>query len=162
MSNVSEKLIFLFGGSYPKLARCERKLLRSYSARGAIRGPSIARVVESKLYGFKPQDLIFGLHHWEDYFISDPDTVLLSRLNSSPEFPLPYYFGGLAGFGHTTYMELHETGLIKKGDIVLVSAAAGATGSMACQIAPLYGCKVVGTLGSDEKAALVKDRLKNR
>ena len=59
-------------------------------------------------------------------------------------------------------MGLYETWRIKKGDIVLVSSAAGATGSMACQIAKLHGCKVVGTVGSDEKVASVKDRLKNR
>ncbi len=127
---------------------------------GAIRGPSIARVVESKLDGFKAQDLIFGLHHWEDYSISNADTILLSKLNPSPEFPLSYYCGGLGGSGQTAYIGLHEIGQIKNSDTVVVSAAAGATGSMACQIAKLHGCKVVGIVGSDEKVALVKDRLK--
>ena len=43
---------------------------------GAIRGPSVARVVESHLAGFEAGDLIFGLHHWEDYSLSDANTAL--------------------------------------------------------------------------------------
>jgi NADPH-dependent curcumin reductase CurA len=43
---------------------------------GAIRGPSVARVVKSHLTGFEVGDLIFGLHHWEDYSLSDADTAL--------------------------------------------------------------------------------------
>ena len=48
---------------------------------GAIRGPSVARVVESHLAGFEAGDLIFGLHHWEDYSLSDANTVPLSKLS---------------------------------------------------------------------------------
>ena len=42
---------------------------------GAIRGPSVARVVSSRLEGFNEGDIIFGLHHWEDYSLSDANTI---------------------------------------------------------------------------------------
>ena len=126
---------------------------------GAIRGPSVARVIESHLPGFEAGDLIFGLHHWEDYSLSDANTVLLSKLSPEPDIPLSYYSGGLGGSGHTAYVGLHEIGKIQAGETVLISAAAGATGSMATQIAKLRGCKVVGVVGGDEKATLVTQTL---
>ena len=126
---------------------------------GAIRGPSVARVIESHLAGFEAGDLIFGLHHWEDYSLSDADTILLSKLSPEPDIPLSYYSGGLGGSGHTAYVGLHEIGKIQAGETVLISAAAGATGSMATQIAKLRGCKVVGVVGGDEKATLITQTL---
>ena len=126
---------------------------------GAIRGPSVARVIESHLAGFEAGDLIFGLHHWEDYSLSDANTILLSKLSPEPDIPLSYYSGGLGGSGHTAYVGLHEIGKIQAGETVLISAAAGATGSMATQIAKLRGCKVVGVVGGDEKATLITQTL---
>ena len=126
---------------------------------GAIRGPSVARVIESHLTGFEAGDLIFGLHHWEDYSLSDANTILLSKLSPEPDIPLSYYSGGLGGSGHTAYVGLHEIGKIQAGETVLISAAAGATGSMATQIAKLRGCKVVGVVGGDDKATLITQTL---
>ena len=126
---------------------------------GAIRGPSIGRVESSRLAGFEPGDLIFGLHHWEDYSLSDANTVLLRKLTPNPLLPLSWYAGALGGSGQTAYVGLHRIGAIKPGDTVLVSAAAGATGSIACQIAAIEGCRVVGIVGADEKAEVVRETL---
>ena len=126
---------------------------------GAIRGPSVARVVTSNLEGFSEGDIIFGLHHWEDYSLSDINTILLSKLDPEPDLPLSYYSGGLGGSGHTAYVGLHEIGQIKSGETVVISAAAGATGSMACQIAKLRGCRVVGIVGAEDKAQLITNEL---
>jgi NADPH-dependent curcumin reductase CurA len=126
---------------------------------GAIRGPSVARVVTSHLEGFSEGDIIFGLHHWEDYSLSDINTILLSKLDPEPDLPLSYYSGGLGGSGHTAYVGLHEIGQIKSGETVVISAAAGATGSMACQIAKLRGCRVIGIVGAEEKAQLITSEL---
>lgn len=126
---------------------------------GPIRGPSVARVITSHLEGFEAGDMIFGLHHWEDYSLSGANTVLLSKLSPEPDIPLSYYSGGLGGSGHTAYVGLHEIGQIQAGETVLISAAAGATGSMATQIAKLRGCKVVGIVGNDNKAKLVTETL---
>ena len=126
---------------------------------GAIRGPSVAKVVTSRLEGFHEGDIIFGLHHWEDYSLSDANTILLSKLDPAPDLPLSYYSGGLGGSGHTAYVGLHDIGKIQSGDTVVISAAAGATGSMATQIAKLCGCKVVGIVGGDDKAQLITEQL---
>lgn len=126
---------------------------------GAIRGPSVAKVVASRLEGFHEGDIIFGLHHWEDYSLSDANTILLSKLDPAPDLPLSYYSGGLGGSGHTAYVGLHEIGKIQAGDTVVISAAAGATGSMATQIAKLRGCRVVGIVGGDDKAELIIHQL---
>ena len=126
---------------------------------GAIRGPSVARVMESNLEGYAPGDIIFGLHLWEDYSLSDANTILLAKLQPREGMPLSYYSGALGGSGQTAYVGLHTIGNIKAGDTVLISAAAGATGSMACQIAKLRGCKVVGIVGSEDKAKLITEQL---
>ena len=126
---------------------------------GAIRGPSVAKVVASRLEGFHEGDIIFGLHHWEDYSLIDANTILLSKLDPAPDLPLSYYSGGLGGSGHTAYVGLHEIGKIQAGDTVVISAAAGATGSMATQIAKLRGCRVVGIVGGDDKAELITHQL---
>ena len=73
--------------------------------------------------------------------------------------PLSYYVGALGGSGTTAYVGLHDIGGIQAGETVVISAAAGGVGSVAGQIARLRGCRVVGLVGSADKAAVVKDRL---
>src|SRR3546814_16032275 len=61
--------------------------------------------------------------------------------------------------GLTAYVGLTDVGQIKEGETVVVSAAAGATGSIAVQIAKILGCRVVGIAGTDEKCAWLVDDL---
>src|SRR5258708_27645442 len=56
--------------------------------------------------------------------------------------------------GLTAYFGITEVGQVKAGETVVVSGAAGATGSVAGQIAKIKGCRVIGTAGSKEKSAL--------
>lgn len=126
---------------------------------GAIRGPTIGRVVSSQHPDYNEGDIVWGLNHWEDYSLLDNDTILLSKLQTQPDIPLSYYVGALGGSGQTAYVGLHDIGNIQAGQTVVVSAAAGATGSMVGQIAKLRGCKVVGILGGDDKAELVTREL---
>jgi len=125
---------------------------------GVIRGPSVGQVIESRNKDFAPGDYVFALNQWEDYSICHSDAILLEKIQPRGDTPISYYVGSLGGAGATAYIGLHEVGQIQPGQTVVVSAAAGATGSMAGQIAKLRGCKVLGMVGSDHKAQLVVDK----
>ncbi len=126
---------------------------------GAIRGPTVGRVVESQHPDYVEGDIVWGLNHWEDYSLMDDNTILLKKLETRPGVPVSYYVGPLGGSGQTAYVGLHDIGHIREGQTVVISAAAGATGSMAGQIAKIRGCKVVGIVGSADKAELITGEL---
>ncbi|WP_319409415.1 NADP-dependent oxidoreductase [uncultured Desulfosarcina sp.] len=126
---------------------------------GVIRGPSVGRVVESRNPNFKAGDIAWGLNHWEDYSVMDDNTILLEKLQVRPGIPVTYYVGGLGGSGKTAYIGLHEVGRIKEGETIVISAAAGATGSMAGQIAKLRGLRVIGIVSTREKGDLITKKL---
>jgi NADPH-dependent curcumin reductase CurA len=103
--------------------------------------------------------VLFAFTRWQDYTLLSADALLLERLQPEEGIPLSYYVGALGGSGCTAYVGLHDVGGIKEGETVVVSAAAGAVGSVAGQIARLRRCKVVGLVGSADKASIVEDRL---
>jgi NADPH-dependent curcumin reductase CurA len=118
-------------------------------------GNGIGRVVQSRNPAFKDGDLV---RHWagfQERFVSNGQG--LSVLNGDPALPLTVYMHALGGTGITAYGGLLETGALKDGEQVLISTAAGAVGSGAAQIAKIKGCYVVGTTGSDDKAAWLRD-----
>ena len=83
---------------------------------------------------------------------------MLNKVN--PDIgPLQAYLGTLGMPGMTAYVGLLRIGELKEGENVLVSAAAGAVGTVACQIAKTKGCKVYGTAGSDEKCHFLESEL---
>ncbi len=124
---------------------------------GVVRGPSVGRVVKSNNPAYSEGDIVFALNGWEDYSILNADSILLEKLDPAPGVPLSYYVGPLGGSGTTAYVGLHEIGHVQPGQTVVVSAAAGATGSMAGQIARMRDCRVIGIVGSDEKADMIID-----
>jgi len=79
------------------------------------------------------------------------------KLPSNVPIPTHLWLGAAGLNGMTAYAGLIEVGKLKEGETVLVSGAAGATGSVAGQIAKIYSCRVVGTAGSDEKCKFLKE-----
>jgi NADPH-dependent curcumin reductase CurA len=110
-------------------------------------GFAIGEVVESKAPGLAAGDIVEGDWGWQDY-AALPAHRLVRRTTRAP---LELLIGPLSVTGLTAYFGLLEVGRPKPGDTVLVSAAAGAVGSMVGQIARLAGCRVIGTAGGKEK-----------
>jgi NADPH-dependent curcumin reductase CurA len=96
----------------------------------------------------------FGI--WGDYSCVDPVLAGAFILDESVE-DIRQYFGVLGMNGWTALWGLRETGSAKAGETVLVSAAAGATGLLACQIARRLGCRVIGVAGGAEKCAYLTE-----
>ncbi len=121
-------------------------------------GGGIGRVVQSRNERFKEGDLVRHGAGFQERFTSNGKG--LSVLNRDPALPLSVYMHALGATGITAYGGLLETGALKDGEQVFISTAAGAVGSVAAQIAKIKGCYVVGSTGSDDKAAWLRDELK--
>ncbi|RLN30380.1 hypothetical protein C2845_PM05G07790 [Panicum miliaceum] len=117
---------------------------------------NVSKVVLSGHPDFKPGDLLWGVTGWEEYSLI-PNPAFCHRINHH-EFPLSYYTGVLGVPGLTAHAGLFEVAKAKKGEYVFVSAAAGAVGQIAGQLAKLTGCYVVGSAGSDQKVSLLKTK----
>ena len=123
----------------------------------AVRCSVIGRVVESASDDFAPGDVAITMGGWEAY--TQVPAAALNRLDESMGIPLSYFLGVLGPTGLTAYFGLLEVGQPKAGETVLVSAAAGAVGSIVGQIAKMQGCRVVGMAGTDEKCAWLTQEL---
>lgn len=119
-----------------------------------MRGETVSEVIESKSDAFQVGDLV--MHHggWQSYSITNSDdaTMVDQRLN-----PSSLALGVMGMPGLTAYAGVHYLGELKPSDVVLVSAASGAVGSMVGQYALNIGCRVIGIAGSDEKCSWLRD-----
>src|SRR5437868_4655703 len=118
-----------------------------------MRGGTVGVVEQSNNPDFKPGDVVSGIAGWQEYAVAPGGQKI-------PKGPLPLTAGMsvLGMTGATAYFGLLDLGKPKSGETVVVSAAAGAVGSIVGQIAKLNGCRVVGFAGSDEKCRhVVKD-----
>jgi NADPH-dependent curcumin reductase CurA len=123
-----------------------------------MQGQFIGRVQESRAAGFAPGDVVRGFGHWASHSIVDP--VLSGTTVLDPAIAdVRQHFGALGLNGATALCGLTDVLELKAGETVLVSAAAGATGSIACQIARNKGCTVIGIAGSAEKCAYLTREL---
>ncbi len=114
----------------------------------ALDGGCIAKVVTSRHPQFAEGDYVLGQLGWRDYWISNGQGV--AKVNPALA-PLEAYLGPLGMPGLTAYIGMLRIAEVQQGETVFVSAAAGAVGSVACQIGKIKGCKVLGSAGSDQK-----------
>jgi NADPH-dependent curcumin reductase CurA len=122
----------------------------------ALSGGAVGEVVASRADGIAEGDLVLHDLGWREY------AVVKARFarRIDPEVAPPSAFLGVLGMpGLTAYAGLLDVGALREGDVVFVSGAAGAVGSLVGQIARLRGHRVIGSAGSPEKVAYVRDEL---
>jgi len=121
-----------------------------------MRGGTIGVVEASNNPDLKVGDIVQPMDMgWQDYVV----TGAAQKLIVTPQTPILAYMSALGMTGVTAYFGLLDIGKPKPGETVVVSAAAGAVGSIVGQIAKLKGCRVVGLAGSDDKCRWVVDDL---
>ena len=118
-------------------------------------GFTLAEVVESTDPRFEAGQIVECENGWQEFACQPADALTPVRRRTA----LPHHMSVLGLTGLTAYFGLLEVGRPRPGETVLVSAAAGATGSVAGQIARIAGCRVVGIAGSDEKCAWLTEEL---
>ena len=132
---------------------------RSYMPPVAIgevmRGGCVAEVLDSRHAAFSPGELVFGMFGWQDYAVSDGTGVLRVPDGVAPTLA----FGALGWTSLTAYFGLAVIGKPAPGETVVVSGAAGATGSVVGQLARLRGARVIGIAGGPEKCDWVTREL---
>lgn len=128
----------------------------------ALEGWAVGEVVESRADGFAPGDFVLHPYGWREYALltatGDPRTQP-ERIELDETTQERAYLGPLSWVGLTSYVGLFDVAEMRDGDVVFISGAAGAVGSLAVQIAKLKGHVVIGSAGTPEKVAYVKDQL---
>lgn len=119
-------------------------------------GETVGVVIESRAPGFVRGELVAAHTGWSTHaVVASRD---LRRIHAEG-MPASYALGVLGMPGLTAYCALLEIGAPKAGETVVVSAASGAVGSVAGQVAKIKGCRVIGIAGSDEKCRYVEQIL---
>lgn len=117
-------------------------------------GPTVSRVVESKHPDYKPGDIVEDRSGWREYAVVDPakaDYRGPPRIIDPSLAPISTALGALGMPGMTAHAAIIETGRVKAGETAVISAAAGAVGSIAGQIAKILGARAVGIAGGPDK-----------
>jgi len=118
-------------------------------------GGAVGEVLDSRHPKFKTGDKVVGAFGWQLYAASDGAGVRVV----DPGVPLPAYLGVLGMPGVTAHIGLLDFGEPKAGESVVVSAASGAVGAVAGQIAKIRGCRAVGIAGGPDKCRYVVEEL---
>lgn len=125
-----------------------------------MRGGAAGQVIRSNNPAFPVGAIVQGLLGWQDYAaIGAGGEIPLVRLPKGLPMSIPTAMGLLNITGFSAYFGLLDVGTPKAGETVVVSAAAGAVGSIVGQIAKIKGCRAVGIAGTPEKCAWIKDEL---
>lgn len=122
-----------------------------------MRAGSVAQVVESRHADFSRGDVVQTTGGWQDFLVTRPDAGIMGVNKLPPGLPPALALSVLGVTGLTAYWGLLDLGAPQPGQTVLVSGAAGATGSVAGQIARIKGCRVVGIAGGETKCRWLKE-----
>jgi NADPH-dependent curcumin reductase CurA len=123
-----------------------------------MRALGLGRVVASKHEAYREGQLVQGMIGWQEWAVAS-DAAPLLPLAEVPGVSPSSYLGVLGMTGLTAWVGLKDIGRPQPGETLVVSAAAGAVGSVVGQIARIHGARVVGIAGGEEKAALLTKRL---
>jgi NADPH-dependent curcumin reductase CurA len=121
-----------------------------------LEGNAIGVVEKSAAPAFRAGELVSHFAGWRDYALLEADNV--SKIEPG-SIPIQAYLGPLGGTGFTAFLGITKIAQVRPGETVFVSGAAGAVGSIACQIAKIKGCRVVASAGSPEKVAWLGNEL---
>jgi len=124
----------------------------------AVMGLILGQVVESKNPAIAVGRHIMARLAWEQYSVVD-DSDWLVDIDDEHDHPLSYHLGILGDTGMSAYFGLTDIGKPQPGETVLISAAGGAVGSVAGQVAKIMGARVIGLAGSDDKCQRLVDEL---
>ena len=126
-----------------------------------MRASTVGQVIESNNDEYQVGDFVSGMFGWQEFAISNGEPGIMGRIGKVPEgIPPQLILSALGGTGLTAYFGMLDVGRPNEGDVVLVSGAAGATGSVAGQIAKIKGAsKVVGIAGGEQKCQWLVDEL---
>ena len=123
----------------------------------ALDGAAVGQVVQSRDAAFRPSTWVLSFCGWRDYYIAQASQL---RKIDATVAPPAAYLGVLGATGLTAWVGLNDIAKIKERETVFISAAGGAVGSVACQLAKLQGCNVIASAGSAAKVAFLKNQLK--
>lgn len=128
---------------------------------GAVmRGAGVGEVIASNNRKYPVGATVAGLLGWQDYaLVSDQGEAMAQVIPGWLPVPLTATLGVLGVTGMTAYFGLLDIGKPRRGETVVVSAAAGAVGSIVGQLAKIHGCRVVGIAGSRDKCAWLTQEL---
>ncbi|XP_071954689.1 prostaglandin reductase 1-like isoform X2 [Antedon mediterranea] len=134
--------------------------MRPYSASWKIGdtmvGENAARVIESKNSEYPVGTNVVAFNGWVSHSISNGKDI--RKIPAYPDaFPLSLSLGVLGMPGMTAYFGVTEILHPKAGETIFVSGAAGAVGAVVGQLGKIFGCRVVGSAGSDEKVKYLKE-----
>jgi NADPH-dependent curcumin reductase CurA len=119
-------------------------------------GAAVGEVVESRNPGFAVGDTVRGMLGWSEYSVSKPEGI--AKIDAR-QIPLSAYLGAVGMTGMTAWYGYNKIMAPKPGETVVVSAAAGAVGSVVGQLARIAGVRVVGIAGGPEKCRHVTEDL---
>lgn len=124
---------------------------------------TVAQVVESRMDGFSPGDLVFNTNGWAEYGMMgegvERPAYMIPRKLDPALGPISYAVGVLGMLGLTAYAGMLVMAEPRAGETVVVSAASGGVGQIAGQLARLRGARAVGIAGREEKCRYVTDEL---